>query len=184
MLNGRQETVEEQLSHFDEWGGRATYPHMSVGWAIAFDTPFVFTKQVADDFGGTRNGTVIHWPAGIKAKGEIRSQFSHVIDIALTVLEAAGIAEPTVVNGVPQVPMQGTSLMYAFDNRMQKKNTQSSILKSSVIVQSTTMGGWLVQLKTAWENKKLNEIKDDWMAVITQEDFSLAMTCGLTACQQ
>tara|TARA_E500000331_G_scaffold2098_2_gene2183 strand:+ start:901 stop:3369 length:2469 start_codon:yes stop_codon:yes gene_type:complete len=177
MLNGRQETVEEQLSHFDEWGGRATYPHMSVGWAIAFDTPFAFTKQVAGDFGGTRNGTVIHWPAGIKAKGEMRSQFSHVIDIAPTVLEATGITEPTVVNGVPQVPMQGTSLMYAFDNRDAKE--KHSVQYFEIIGNRAIYNnGWLARatVKLPWENKKLNEIKDDtgWQLFNTQEDFSLA----------
>ena len=177
MLNGRQETVEEQLSHFDEWGGRETYPHMSVGWAIAFDTPFAFTKQVAGDFGGTRNVTVIHWPAGIKAKGEIRSQFSHVIDIAPTVLEATGITEPTVVNGVPQVPMQGTSLMYAFDNRDAKE--KHSVQYFEIIGNRAIYNnGWLARatVKLPWENKKLNEIKDDtgWQLFNTQEDFSLA----------
>ena len=88
MFNGIPETLEAQLEHYDNWGDQNTYPHMAVGWAIAFDTPFAFTKQIAGDFGGTRNGTVIHWPEAIKSKGEIRDQFSHVIDVAPTILEA------------------------------------------------------------------------------------------------
>ena len=103
FLNGIPETTEEQLAHLDDWGGPSTYAHMSVGWAIAFDAPFAFTKQVAGDFGGTRNGTVVHWPAGIKAKGEVREQFTHVIDVVPTILEVTGIPEPTVVDGIPQI---------------------------------------------------------------------------------
>jgi arylsulfatase len=80
------------------------------------DTPYQWTKQVASHFGGTRNGTIIHWPNGIKAKGEIRSQFSHVIDIAPTILEAAGLPAPTVVNSVQQAPYEGASMVYAFDD--------------------------------------------------------------------
>jgi len=88
FFNAVQETVEDQLKHLDQWGGPETYPHMAAGWAVAFDTPFMWAKQVASNFGGTRNGMVIHWPKGIKAKNEIRSQFHHVIDIVPTVLEA------------------------------------------------------------------------------------------------
>ncbi len=88
------ETVEDMLKHYDEWGGPSTYPHYPAGWAVAMDTPFTYTKQVASDFGGTRNGMVIHWPKGIKAKGEVRSQFGHVVDIAPTIYEAAKIPAP------------------------------------------------------------------------------------------
>ena len=85
---------------------------MAAGWAVAFDAPFGWMKQVASDFGGTRNGMVVHWPKGIKAKNEIRTQFGHVIDVAPTILQAAGLPEPKVVNGTPQIPMEGTSLVY------------------------------------------------------------------------
>ena len=78
-------------------------------------------KQVASDFGGTRNGMVVHWPKGIKAKNEIRTQFSHVIDVAPTILQAAGLPEPKVVNGTPQIPMEGTSLVYTFDDAKAKE---------------------------------------------------------------
>ena len=90
-FNGVQEKVPDLLKIMDKWGGPETYPHMAAGWAVCFDSPFTWTKQVASDFGGTRNGMVVHWPKGIKAKGEIRTQFSHVIDVAPTILEAAGI---------------------------------------------------------------------------------------------
>ena len=93
-FNGVAEKVEDLIPLIDKWGGPETFPHMSAGWAVAFDTPFSWTKQVASDFGGTRNGMVIHWPQGIKEKGGLRSQFSHVIDIAPTILEAAGLPEP------------------------------------------------------------------------------------------
>ena len=101
---------------FDELGGPTTEPHVPVGWAWAADTPFKWTKQVASHFGGTRNGLIIHWPKGIGTKGELRSQFHHVIDIAPTVLDAAGIREPQIVNGVPQKSIEGVSMRYSFDS--------------------------------------------------------------------
>ena len=93
-----------------------SYPHMAAGWAVAGDTPFTWTKQVALNFGGTRNGMVAYWPKRITAKGEVRSQFHHVIDVAPTVLEAAGLPEPKVVNGTPQKPIEGVSMGYTFDD--------------------------------------------------------------------
>ena len=115
-FNGVAEKVEDLIPLIDKWGGPETFPHMAAGWAVAFDTPFTWTKQVASDFGGTRNGMVIHWPQGIKEKGGLRSQFSHVIDIAPTILEAAGLPEPKTVNGTVQTPIEGTSLVYAFND--------------------------------------------------------------------
>jgi len=111
-----QETVPEMLKHLDTWGDPSTYPHMAAGWAIAGDTPFSWTKQVASNFGGTRNGMVVHWPARIKAKGEVRSQFHHVIDVAPTVLEVASLPEPKSVNGTVQAPIEGVSMAYTFDD--------------------------------------------------------------------
>ena len=93
-FNGVQEKVEDMLQKIDQWGGPETYPHMAAGWAVALDSPFGWMKQVPSDFGGTRNGMVIHWPKGIKAKNGIRTQFSHVIDVAPTILEAIGLPEP------------------------------------------------------------------------------------------
>jgi N-sulphoglucosamine sulphohydrolase, C-terminal len=103
-------------SKMDEFGSPSSHNHYSVGWAWAMDTPFQWTKQVASHWGGTRNGTIVHWPNGFEARGELRSQFSHVIDVAPTVLEVAGIPEPTMVNGVTQSPYEGTSMRYSFDD--------------------------------------------------------------------
>jgi arylsulfatase len=113
-LNGIVSDVSSQLSHIDEWGGPNTFPHFSIGWALAGNTPFQWTKQVASHFGGTRNPMVIHWPKRVQAKGELRSQFHHVIDVAPTVLEAAGLPQPRMVNGTKQRPMDGVSMMYTF----------------------------------------------------------------------
>jgi len=122
MFNGANPGVEEQLKYFyDVWGTDRTYPHMAVAWAWAFDTPFSWTKQIVSHFGGTRQGMVISWPKGIKDRGGVRHQFHHVIDIVPTILEATGIQAPAVVDGIKQHPIEGVSLMYAFD----KKNTNA-----------------------------------------------------------
>jgi arylsulfatase len=110
------ETPEFLMSKLDEFGGEGSYGHYAVGWAWAMDSPYQWTKQVASHWGGTRNGTIVHWPRGIKEKGGLRTQFSHVIDVAPTVLEAAGIPEPTIVNGVQQSPYEGTSMLYSFND--------------------------------------------------------------------
>src|SRR5580704_13869026 len=110
------ETPEFLIQHIDKLGGPEAYNHYAVGWAHALDTPYQWTKQVASHWGGTRNGLVVHWPRGIKGKGEVRSQFHHVIDVAPTILEAAGLPEPYMVNSVGQVPMQGVSMLYSFDD--------------------------------------------------------------------
>jgi hypothetical protein len=109
------ETPEFLLSKMDELGSPSSYNHYAVGWAHAMDTPYQWTKQVASHWGGTRNGTIVHWPARIEETGGLRSQFTHVIDLAPTVLEAAGLPEPTMVNGVQQSPMEGTSMLYSFN---------------------------------------------------------------------
>jgi arylsulfatase len=116
MFNQANPSVEEQLKYFyDVWGTDKTYNHMSIGWAWAFDTPFSWTKQIASHFGGTRQGMAISWPAVIKDKGGVRNQFHHVIDIVPTILEAAHIEQPKVVDGIPQSPIEGVSMMYTFD---------------------------------------------------------------------
>ena len=118
VLNGAfgLETTEFMVSKIDDFGTPEAYNHYAVGWAHAMDTPYQWTKQVASHWGGTRNGTIVHWPNGIKAKGEIRSQFHHVIDVAPTVLEAAGLPAPLSVNGVQQRPLEGVSMAYTFDD--------------------------------------------------------------------
>jgi arylsulfatase A-like enzyme len=110
------ETPEMLIGKVDELGSPTANNHFAVGWAHALDTPYKWTKQVGSHWGGTRNGTVVHWPAGIEAKGEIRHQFSHVIDIAATVLDAAGLPEPTFVHGVQQMPLHGKSMLPSFDD--------------------------------------------------------------------
>lgn len=115
-LNGAVglETAEFMASRIDKFGTPDAYNHYAVGWAHAMDTPYQWTKQVASHWGGTRNGTIVHWPGGIAARGELRHQFHHVIDIAPTVLEAAGLPEPVVVHGVQQRPLEGVSMAYSF----------------------------------------------------------------------
>ena len=113
---GALETTEFMAERIDKFGTPEAYNHYAVGWAHAMDTPYQWTKQVASHWGGTRNGTIVHWPAGIQARGELRNQFHHVIDVAPTVLDAAGLPEPTVVHGVEQKPYEGVSMRYAFDD--------------------------------------------------------------------
>jgi arylsulfatase len=110
------ETPEFMLSKVDEFGSPTSYNHYSVGWAWAMNSPFQWTKQVASHWGGTRNGTIVHWPNGIDERGGLRQQFTHVIDVAPTILEAAGVPEPAMVNGVTQAPIEGVSMLYAFND--------------------------------------------------------------------
>jgi arylsulfatase len=110
------ETPEFMMERLDAFGGPDSYNHYSVGWAHALCAPYQWTKQVASHWGGTRNGTIVHWPAGFKSSGEVRSQFAHVIDVAPTVLEAARLPEPTFVHGVQQTPLEGVSMAYSFDD--------------------------------------------------------------------
>ena len=128
VLNGMGtiETPEFLMSKIDKFGSPEASNHYAVGWAHAMDTPYQWTKQVASHWGGTRNGTIVHWPNGIQAKGEVRSQFAHVIDVAPTVLEAAGIPAPTIVNSIQQAPLEGTSMLYAFNdaNAAERHETQ------------------------------------------------------------
>jgi arylsulfatase len=118
----------ELMLNYEAWGSDKTYPHMSVAWSWAFDTPFKWTKQVASHFGGTRQGMVMSWPDRIKDAGGIRTQFHHIIDIVPTILESAGIQAPATVNGIAQKPIEGVSMAYTFDkanaNAPSKRDTQ------------------------------------------------------------
>jgi arylsulfatase A-like enzyme len=114
------------IKRIDQIGGPESEPHVPVGWAWAMATPFAWTKQVASHLGGTRNPVVVHWPKGIKAKGETRTQYHHVIDVVPTILEACKIPEPKVVNGIAQKPIEGVSMLYSFDDAdaKSKRTTQ------------------------------------------------------------
>jgi arylsulfatase A-like enzyme len=127
VLNGAAalETVDFMTQRIADFGSPKAYNHYAVGWAHAMDTPYQWTKQVASHWGGTRNGTIVHWPKRIKAKGEVRSQFSHVIDVAATVLDAAGLPEPTFVHGVQQMPLHGKSMVPTFDNSNQPEHRET-----------------------------------------------------------
>jgi arylsulfatase len=117
-LNGvyESESMDDMYNRLAEWGDETTFPHFSAAWAVATNSPFKWTKQVAGDFGGTRNGMVVHWPKGIKSKNGVRSQFSHVNDVVPTILEATKIPAPETFNGIKQIPMSGVSMAYAFDD--------------------------------------------------------------------
>jgi arylsulfatase A-like enzyme len=175
-FNGVPEKTEDMLKNYDKWGDPTTYPHMAAGWAVAGNTPFQWTKQVASNYGGTRNGMVVHWPKGIKAKGEVRSQWSHVIDVAPTILEAAGLPEPKSVNGTVQEPIEGVSMMYSFDNAKaaDRHTTQYfEIFGNRAIYQD----GWYAATihRAAWEQVPRRPLKDDiWELYDTRKDFSLA----------
>ena len=116
VLNGAAglETVEFMSSRIDDFGTPQAYNHYAVGWAHAMNSPYQWTKQVASHWGGTRNGTIVHWPNGIDAKGEVRQQFHHVIDVAATVLDAAGLPAPAFVHGIQQMPLHGVSMLPSF----------------------------------------------------------------------
>ena len=114
-LNGIPQSLDEVLSRIDDIGGPMAFNHYPVGWAHAMNCPYQYTKQVASHFGGTRNSMALSWPSRIDDAGGIRSQFAHVIDVVPTILEIAGLPEPSSVNGVAQKPMEGTSMAYTFD---------------------------------------------------------------------
>ena len=175
-FNGVQETVPDILARIDDLGAANTYPHYAAGWAVAGDTPFTWTKQVAGSYGGTRNGMVVHWPNGIKAKGEMRTQFGHVIDIAPTIYEAAKIPAPKRVNGIDQDPIEGKSLVYSFDNPGAKEThtTQYFEMFGNRAIYSN---GWYARTihRPAWQMKASQPLLEDpWELYDSNADFSLA----------
>ena len=180
-FNGVAETVPDMLKHYDEWGSNSTYPHFSAGWAVAMDAPFAYTKQVASDFGGTRNGMVIHWPKGIQGKGTIQSQFSHVIDIAPTIYEITQIPAPKMVNGIEQDPIEGTSLAYTFKNASaaEKHTVQYFEMFGN---RGVYKDGWLARTihRAAWIPKPPFPLAESiWELYNTTEDFSLSKNLAL-----
>ena len=174
--NGVTETLPYLLSMMDQLGGPTTYNHYPVGWAHAMDSPMQWTKQVASHFGGTRNGMVISWPARIKDKGGIRSQFSHVIDIVPTIYEALRITPPTVMDGAKQKLLEGVSLVYTFDkaNAPTRHTTQYFELVGNRAIYKD---GWMASttpLRLPWVTSGYEPSPDDfkWELYNINEDFS------------
>ncbi|WP_216901111.1 arylsulfatase [Synechococcus sp. CCY 9618] len=140
--------VEVQMKFYDVWGTDLTYNHMSAGWSWAFDTPFTWFKQNASKLGGVNQNMVVSWPARIKDKGGLREQFVHVIDVVPTILEAAGLEAPEVVDGIPQKPIEGTSFLYTFDARNAKVPTRHKTQYFEMMGQWALYDqGWLLSTK-------------------------------------
>ncbi len=176
FFNKVEENLADILKHIDDLGGPKTYGHYAAGWAVAGDTPFTWTKAVASNYGGTRNGMVIRWPKGIKGKGELRSQWHHVIDIAPTILEAAGLPEPKKVDGIEQTPIEGVSLLYTF-NDARAKDRHGTQYFEIVGNRGVYHDGWLAGTvhRAVWESVPRASLdKDKWELYDTRTDFSLA----------
>ena len=175
-LNGIIGKADQMMDHIDDWGSPNTFPHFAIGWAHAGNTPFQWTKQIASHFGGTRNGMVVHWPNGIKAKGEIRSQFTHATDIAPTVIEAAGLPFPKSVNGTEQIPFSGVSFMFSFDDTKaaDRHTTQYFEMFGN---RGIYHNGWVASTRHSipWLMVPSPPLKDDvWELYNVDEDFSEA----------
>jgi len=175
VLNGLQTDFDANMRHYDNWGDETTYPHYHAGWAMAGNTPFRYFKQ-SEHRGGQHDPLVIHWPSGIQAKGEIRSQYHHIIDIAPTILEAARISVPETYHGVKQLPMDGVSMMYSFDKPSapnRKKRQYYEMFGNRAI----WVDGWkavtLHGNRMPWDvNVVLPFDKDKWELYHVTEDFS------------
>jgi arylsulfatase A-like enzyme len=175
-FNGVAETVQDMLKHYDEWGGPGTYPHMAAGWAVAGDTPFMWTKQIPSNYGGTRNPMIVSWPKQIKATNEVRSQWHHVIDIAPTVLEAAHLPEPKSVNGTVQEPIEGVSMLYTFENP-EAESTHKTQYFEIMGNRGIYNDGWFAGTihRAPWEQLPRRKLQDDiWELYDTRKDYSLA----------
>ena len=175
---GHLETPEFLKENLDKFGGPQSYNHFAVGWAHALDTPFQWTKQIASHFGGTRNAMITHWPNGIHAQGELRSQFHHVVDITPTILQAAGIPEPTIVNSVQQKPMEGVSMTYSFEDADAPDRHETQYFEM-VGNRGIYHKGWTAVTKhrTPWLTGKIELPAfddDNWELYNTNEDWSQA----------
>jgi arylsulfatase A-like enzyme len=170
------ESAESLVPKINDFGTPKSYNHYAVGWAHAMDTPYQWTKQVASHFGGTRNGTIVHWPKGISGKGEVRNQFHHVIDIAPTILELAGLPQPLMVNGVLQRPIEGVSMAYSFNDpkAAERHETQYFEMFGN---RGIYHKGWTAVTKhrTPWETGMIKTIAfddDNWELYDTSKDWS------------
>jgi arylsulfatase A-like enzyme len=177
MLNGAVglETTEFLTSRIGDFGTPKAYNHYAVGWAHAMDTPYQWTKQVASHWGGTRNGTIVRWPAGIKARGEVRSQFHHVIDVAPTILEAAGLPHPTFVHGVQQAPIEGVSMAYSFDEPGAPGQHETQYFEMFVN-RGIYHKGWtaVTRHSTPWVIEELPPYDDDVWELYGPDDWTQA----------
>ncbi len=176
-LNGifDAETIDGMLARAEDWGGPDSFPHMACGWAVATDAPFTWTKQMASDFGGTRNGMVMHWPAGFPARGEVRGQWHHVNDVAATVLEATGLPQPRSINGVEQKPLDGVSMLYAARDAAaaDRHTTQYFEMFGNRAIYND---GWLARVvhRVPWQAAPLRTLQEDvWELYDTEADYSL-----------
>jgi len=177
VLNGAGglETTEFVVSKIDEFGTPTAYNHYAVGWAHAMDTPYQWTKQVASHWGGTRNGTIVHWPMGIEAKGEIRDQFHHVIDVVPTILEAAGIPAPTFVNGIQQAPLEGFAMNYSFDDA-KALDTHTTQYFEMFVNRGIYHNGWTAVTRHSlpWMATEMPAFDDDVWELYGPEDWTQA----------
>jgi hypothetical protein len=174
--NALPETIEYQFEHLAEFGGPHSDMTPPLGWAIADNAPFAYC-QFSTAYGGTTNGTVIHWPKAIQANGEIRSQYHHLIDIAPTVLEAAGLPQPKIVNGTPQKPIEGVSLAYSFKDAQAKSphTVQYAEFQGN---RGIYKDGWyaLTLHRVPWDTQPRSAYdQDKWELYNTAEDFSCAV---------
>jgi arylsulfatase len=170
------ETPEFLASKIDDFGGPEAFNHFAGGWAHATDAPYQWTKQVASHFGGTRNGTVVHWPRGFSARGEVRSQFHHVIDVVPTILDAAGIPAPAFVNGIQQRPFHGTSMRYCFDDATAGERRETQYFEC-VCNRGIYHKGWtaVTRHSTPWVPGALPSVDEDtWELYDTTTDWSQA----------
>ena len=175
-FNGVPQTMADQLKNLDKWGGPGTFPHFAAGWAIAGNTPFAWSKQVASDYGGTKNGMVVHWPMGIKGNGELRTQWHHVVDIAPTVLAAAHLPFPKSVNGTVQKPFEGVSMVYTLNDAKAKDRHTTQYFEIGGN-RAIYHDGWLARVihSVPWEPQPRATLdKDVWELYDTRSDFSLA----------
>jgi arylsulfatase len=176
-LIGVQLGLESTINRLDEIGGPTSEPHVPVGWAWAMDAPFQWNKQVASQFGGTRNPMVVHWPKGLKAKGEMRTQFHHVIDVVPTILEACKVPEPNEVNGITQKPIEGVSMVYSFDDSQAKgrRTTQYFELATNRAIYHD---GWVAcsRYGLPWETAGRGDgfVTAPWELYNIEADFSQA----------
>jgi arylsulfatase A-like enzyme len=165
------------VDRIDRIGDPESEPHVPVGWAWAMASPLQWTKQVASHFGGTRNPMVVHWPNGIKAKGELRTQFHHVIDIVPTILEAAHVPAPSVVNGIAQKPIEGVSMLYSFDDA-QAKSRRTTQYFEMFVNRAIYHDGWVAcsRFGVPWNvlGREGDFLNAPWELYNIENDFSEA----------